>query len=180
MKILDATFVSLIPLVLLVACEKKDADAASPSATASAAAAPEPGPVKYTTGDPEIAGDYDGTKAVVKGKILVVPRNCPTLSCEEVGSSFTFDRGKIGKICPKAYVMTVEVEKDLTQGSKQPMVAIGNSNIANGSANGLVTNGAEKNEIEVLSAGDRLVAKIDLKGMESFQGVVSAKVCKPE
>jgi hypothetical protein len=177
--VVNTRYVLIGLVVILVACDKK-ANGSSSAASAAAPAAAVAGPLHYTTGDPEIAGDYDGTKAIANmafGRTVIrVPRNC-SLTCDDLQGS-QLDSEKVKKSCPQGYVMTVEVEKELTPGGKLPMTNIGNSNIGKGSANGLVVDGATTNQFEVVSSGERTVAKIDFKSTETVSGTISFSMCK--
>jgi hypothetical protein len=162
-------------LLALVACKGK----APASEEPAKAPIPAAGPLTYTTGDASIAGDYDGTKAFLSKSdghpTLFVAKNCPAFSCANVsGSSFRSDTVKA--TCPQGAALSIEVEKDLVAGSKQPIKSAVCAH-GDGSANGLVTSGADANEVEVLSAGDTVLAKVSLQGMEGLKGVVAAKTC---
>ena len=161
-------------VVLLSAC--KGDDPGKPGAAAGA-----PGPVKYTTGDKNIAGDYDGTKALLTksgfGKWkLYVAKNCPAFSCANV-SKDAFGSDAVKATCPQGAVLEMTLEKELAKGSKQPFTSIVCAE-GNGSAHGLVLSDAAANEVEVLAAGETVVAKVNVKSSESVNGVVGAKVCK--
>jgi hypothetical protein len=164
-----------LALMSLAACKGKEQASQEPAK----AALPAAGPLTYTTGDASIAGDYDGTKALLsKGDghpTLFLAKNCPAFSCANVsGNSFRSDTVKA--TCPQGAALSIEVEKELAAGSKQP---IKNAVCAHGdgSANGLVVSGADANEVEVLTAGDTVLAKVSLQGMEGLKGVVAAKTC---
>jgi hypothetical protein len=173
-------------VALLVGCQKSDANAAGgPSASGAATPPPSPaaapGPVKYTTGDAKIAGDYDGTKAIARRMgsrtIIALAKNCDALSCDHLPSSL-LAQDKVKAACPNGYVLTLQMEQELTAGAKVPLTNAVCSQLESGAANGLVLSGASKNEVEVVSAGDSYVVKISLDGMEGIQGVASAKLCK--
>jgi hypothetical protein len=174
----SARFATLLSILLLAltACDKKKTEAAA------APAAPVPGPVKYTTGSPANAGDYDGTKAVsvpgsFGGTYIIVPKDCPTFSCGDVKSGGSIDNDKLKTTCPKGHFMLVQLKETAKAGTKTPMESIVHTEVATGSANGLVLSGAKANELEVLSAGTSLVARVSLKNDESFEGIVGATVC---
>lgn len=169
---------SLLSVLLLAvtACENKKTEAAA------APAAPAPGPVKYTTGSPENAGDYDGTKAVsvpgsFGGTYVIVPKDCPTFSCGDVKSGGSLDNDKLKQACPKGHFMLVKLKDTAKAGTKAPMESIVHTEVATGSANGLVLSDAKANDLEVLSAGTSLVARVSFKSDESFEGIVGATVC---
>lgn len=173
--------VTMCAIALLGGCNKSETAAGAPSASAAPAPAPTPGAVKYTTGDPAIAGDYDGTKAIARKSgsktTIAMPKNCDALACEHLPGSL-LDQDALKKACPKGHVLTIEVDKEPTAGAKLPLTHAGCVHVESGAANGLVLDGAQKNEIEVVSAGDNYVVKVDLDGMEDIQGVLSAKLCK--
>jgi hypothetical protein len=167
MKLLPLAFA----VAFLPACEGDDP--AKPGASAAA-----PGPVKFTTADAAAAGDYDGTKAVIKKSFgkpeIYVAKNCPQLTCANVKD---FDSKFMKATCPKGTVLNLSLEKDLTKGSKQPMASIVVAH-GDGSAGGLLLSDAQANEVEVLSsAGDTVVASVNFKGGQTLNGVVGAKVC---
>lgn len=167
MKLLPLAFA----VVLLPAC--KGDDPAKPGAPAAAA----PGPVKFTSADAAVAGDYDGTKALTRKSFgkpsIYVAKNCPQLTC---ANAKDFGSEMLKSICPQGAVLAMELAKELTPGSKQPFESIVIAQ-GTGSAMGLVLSDAKTNEIEVVSAGDTIVAKVNFKGDQTVSGVVGAKVC---
>lgn len=160
-------------VVLVSAC--KGDDPPKPAAPA----APTPGPVSYTTGDKEFAGDYDGAKALLHkdgwGKWkLYLTKNCPQFSCADVSrDAFGNDRAKA--TCPQGQILAMAMDKEPTKGSKQPFTTI--VRVQGDSAMGLMLSDAKANELEVLSTGETLVAKVNVKTDETLGGTVGARTC---
>jgi type III secretion system FlhB-like substrate exporter len=78
--------------------------------------------------------------------------------------------------CPKGTVLALSLDKDLSAGSKQPLESIVVAQ-GDGSAAGLLLSSAKANEVDVISTGDTVVAKVRFEGDQSVNGIVGAKVC---
>lgn len=159
----------LVTLLLTSACDKGKSGG-GPSGSAAV-----PGPVTYKTGIAAYSGAYDGTKAVAytsSEMTIFVPRDCPSFSCAYVKAGANLDKDKLKATCPKGQFMSINVKPPSAPGKIQAS-SIGHSD-ATGSANGLLT---DTKDVEVLSVGASIVARVSAKGDESVEGVVGATVC---
>jgi hypothetical protein len=160
----------LAALLLTAGCDKgKSGGSGGPSASAAV-----PGPVTYKTGIAAYSGAYDGTKAVAytSGEMSIfVPRDCPSFSCAYVKAGANLDKDKLKAACPKGQFMSINVKPPSAPGKIQAS-SITHSDATGG--NGLLT---DTKDVDVLSVGASIVARVSAKGDESVEGVVGATVC---
>ena len=167
-------------VLLTAACNKEEKKDGSATASSSAAKA-EAGPVTYKTGIPAYAGPYDGKKALMgknsEGTWIFLTAGCPSFSCADMKYGNSLDKEKLKAACPTGQTMSILVKALPSAGGKTPIDTILHTTLSDLGGNGIMIEGAEANELEVVSAGDPLVARVHLKGDESVEGVVSAKSC---
>jgi len=168
-----ASIAAIAVILLATACNK---DKNAPAGNSNA-----PGPLKYKASmTPAASGDYDGTKGIAADSgfgntDIILAKDCPSFSCADVsGSSLKTD--KLKTACPKGRFLVIEHKGPVKAGTKATMDSVVQAE-STGGAMGLMIGDAKTKEVEYLSAGPPVTAKLTLKADDAFEGVVALTVC---